>query len=134
MKIEIKRTYLNEGTNGSLFIDGKEFCKTIELPWRGNAIGASSIPEGTYELTARFSPKFKAHLILNNVPHRDLILIHPANNAKLELRGCIAPVTTLTGPGRGNDSRRKFDPLIALVYAEFKVGEKVYLTITKNPV
>ncbi len=36
------------------------------------------------------------------VDKRDWILFHPANNA---LKGCIAPVTNLTGAGTGSESR-----------------------------
>jgi hypothetical protein len=72
---------------------------TIELPWKNNQAGVSCIPEGKYDLVKRWSPKFGSHLQILNVPGRELILIHPANDALLELRGCIAPVCLLTGAG-----------------------------------
>ncbi|WP_371559569.1 DUF5675 family protein [Flavobacterium sp. Arc2] len=61
----------------------------------------SCIPEGEYVLQKWFSPKFKWHIHLQNVPRRDFILIHPANDAKKELLGCIAPVTIYTRIGKG---------------------------------
>ena len=77
----LKRTYFPEGTQGVLEWNGTLVCYTIELPWLGNQKRISCIPEGEYILQKRFSPKFKWHLHLMNVPGRDLILIHPANDA-----------------------------------------------------
>jgi len=77
----------------------------IELPWLENQKMKSCIPEASYSLKARNSEKFNHHLILENVPGRSLILIHPANDAKTELLGCIAPVTFLSGIGKGTASK-----------------------------
>lgn len=129
MELEIQRTYYPDGTNGVLYVDGKKFCNTIELAWHENKTGASCIPAGRYELAARNSEHFGNHVILKNVPGRELILIHPANDAIKELRGCIAPITTLTAPGKGNSSRAKFTPLMALIYARFTLHEKVFVLI-----
>ena len=74
---------------------------SIELPWKENQTGVSCIPEGRYELVKRWSPKFLRHLQVMNVPGREYILIHPANEALQELKGCIAPVCFLTGAGKG---------------------------------
>lgn len=132
MELEINRTYQSSGTNGDLFLNGRQIGYTIELPWRDNQPRVSCIPEGHYPLIKRFSSKFKNHLMVNNVPGRDLILIHPANNALKELQGCIAPVKCLTGAGCGIDSRVTFQPLINLVYAAFAKGERVFLTIKQK--
>jgi hypothetical protein len=129
MQIEIKRTYHLRGTNGLLFINGRQACYTIELPWRDNEVGRSCIPEGCYQLVKRFSPKFKDHLLVTNVPGRDLILFHPANNAVKELRGCIAPVSTLTAPGCGLASYLAFSQLVQLAYSAIKQGQEVTLSI-----
>lgn len=103
--LQIKRIYHPTGTNGSLFLMGQEFCKTIELPWKQNRKQISCIPEGVYPIRFRISNKFSRHIELLQVPNRSLILIHPANNAIKELRGCIAPVMELTAPGRGLRSK-----------------------------
>ena len=95
MELELIRTYFPNGTNGELYHAGSRLCFTIELPWKDNHAGVSCIPEGRYALVKRYSQKFHWHLQLNAVPGRDAILIHPANNALLELRGCIAPVSIL---------------------------------------
>lgn len=102
MVLVLNRTYFPEGTQGVLEWNGTLICYTIELPWLENQRRISCIPEGEYILQKRFSPKLKWHFLLMNVPGRDLILIHPANDAKLELLGCIAPVTVHTGIGKGS--------------------------------
>ena len=66
--------YFPEGTNGVLSLNGKEICKTIELPWRNNKARVSCIPEGIYKIRKRFSAKFKWHLELINVKNRKYIL------------------------------------------------------------
>lgn len=88
MQILLRRTYLERGTNGVIFIEGKNLplCNSIELPWRNNERNRSCIPEGTYTLQKRFSAKHLWHLHLTDVPERSLILIHKGNNALKELR------------------------------------------------
>jgi hypothetical protein len=129
MQIQITRTYHPRGTNGLLFINGRHACYTIELPWRDNEVGRSCIPEGSYPVVKRFSEKFQNHLLVTEVPGRTLILFHPANNAIKQLRGCIAPVSTLTAPGCGLASYTVFQQLVQLAYAAIAKGQPVTLTI-----
>ena len=129
MVLVLTRTYFPEGTQGFLEWKGTLVCYTIELPWLENQRRISCIPEGFYILQQRYSPKFKWHLHLMNVPGRDLILIHPANDANKELLGCIAPVTKLTGKGKGSGSRKAFKKLKVLTTTAFERNEKVILKI-----
>ena len=133
MVLVLNRTYFSEGTQGVLEWNGTIVCYTIELPWLGNQKGISCIPEGEYVLKKRFSPKFQWHLHLKNVPGRDLILIHPANDAKTELLGCIATVTLHTGIGKGSSSRKALEKLKALVYKAMPYDEEVKIRIQTNP-
>ena len=126
MELELFRTYDPEGTNGELKL---VVCNTIELPWLQNERNVSCIPEGRYELRKRFIKKFGLHLLVVDVPDRSWILIHPANDAKTQLKGCIAPVTQLTGPGRGSESRLANEKLKALVLEALERKEKVFITI-----
>ena len=64
-----------------------------------------------------------------NVPGRDLILIHPANDAKRELLGCIATVTNHTGIGKGSSSRKALEKLKTIVYAAFDRNVEVKISI-----
>jgi len=129
MKLELIRTYYPNGTNGQLLLNGDKLCSTIELAWKNNASQISCIPEGEYELRKRWSPKFGWHLLLMNVPGREYILIHPANDALQELKGCIAPVSFLTGEGKGNGSRMALQKLKEKVYPVLEGNETVLLTI-----
>jgi hypothetical protein len=132
MLLELLRTYHTDGTNGLLLRDGLPLCYTIELPWHDNAAGLSCIPEGSYLLAKRFSPRFQWHLQVLAVPDRDLILIHPANRALAELKGCIAPVTNLTGVGTGTASRTALQALQALVFPLLQKGEQVWLVVASS--
>lgn len=132
MELELLRTYFPNGTNGDLLKDGLALCHTIELPWNENKRRISCIPEGRYELVKRYSQKFGWHLLVTNVEGRDLILVHPANDALKELNGCIAPVTTLTGQGKGNASRVVFNKLKALIYPALERKEQIFLTVKEK--
>lgn len=123
------RTHYKAGTNGALF-HGEEFlCFCIELPWRLNEQNRSCIPDGTYELVEFYSLTHKHHFLVHNVPNRTGILLHPANDANTELRGCIAPVSQLSGIGKGSGSRRALDKLVMRAEALLKAHEGLYLTI-----
>ncbi|MEO6668534.1 MAG: DUF5675 family protein [Ferruginibacter sp.] len=128
MELEIIRSYHPQGTNGMLYYKSSLQCYTIELPWQHNAPQQSCIPEGRYRLMIRYSQKHKTHFILDDVKDRGLILIHPANDALKELRGCIAPVTTLAGEGKGSNSKLAFEKLKGLIISNIR-DAPVYLTI-----
>jgi hypothetical protein len=132
MELILSRVYKPEGTNGVLLHKGVKLCATIELPWHNNIRSVSCIPEGKYALSKRYSPKHKWHLQVMDVPGRRWILIHPANDALKELKGCIAPVTTATSSGHGSQSRRACDSLYQLAFAELDKRKPVYLTIKAN--
>ena len=132
MLLELNRTYFPNGTNGTLSHEGRLVCHTIELPWKDNLAGVSCIPEGKYALAKRYSPHFQWHCWIKDVPAREYVLIHPANDALHELHGCIAPVAVLTGPGQGIQSRIALHRLTALVFPAFGRGEEVWLEIKEN--
>ena len=121
MELLLIRTYHSQGVNGVIFFNGVRICDSIELPWRNNLRGISCIPEGSYSISKRRSRKYGPHLWIRNVPGRELILIHPANNAIKELRGCIAPVSEITGPGTGILSRKAMRKLLELVRKEKEI-------------
>jgi hypothetical protein len=129
MDVLITRTYFPDGTNGKLECEGKLVCNTIELPWKNNETKVSCIPEGKYFIKKRYSKKFQWHLEIVDVKNRSLILFHPANNALKELKGCIAPVTKLSGPGLGLMSRKAFNIFKNLVYKALDDKESVEILI-----
>lgn len=63
-------------------------CKTLELPYRNNAKGASCIPLGKYKVVGRTSPKYGNHFHVLDVENRDYILFHQGN-FNYQIRGCI---------------------------------------------
>lgn len=129
MELVLTRSYYKDGTNGTICCEGETICHTIELPWKNNRPCFSCIPEGVYELEKRYNYHRGEHLLVTNVPDRDLILIHPANNAGQQLLGCIAPVTKLTGEGKGSQSQLATN----LLYREVNLRidrEQVWLRIT----
>lgn len=90
MKITLERTYLKTVTFGVWMHDGKDICKTMELPWKENRQNISCIPEGNYWVK-KCPPTEKRpyeYLRFLNVPGRDGILVHRITWVK-DLRGCI---------------------------------------------
>lgn len=128
----LEREYHAGGTNGSIYIDGQFVCHTIELPWRDNQRRISCIPEGRYRLHKRNTARFGDHIYVAEVEGRSAILFHPANNAATELQGCIAPVTNITGHGRGTQSQLAMSLLRSIVYGHIDSKKKVYVTILEK--
>jgi Family of unknown function (DUF5675) len=132
MELELIRKYFDEGTNGEILYQDRLMTYSIELPWKNNQARVSCIPEGRYELIKRWSLKFGRHLQVMNVSGREYILIHPANEALRELKGCIAPVCLITGAGKGIRSRMALQKLTSLVYGALDRHDKVFITIKKD--
>jgi hypothetical protein len=129
MELKLIRIYGQMGTNGYLIHEREVVCKTIELPWRQNKPSVSCIPEGEYIIRKRKSARFGPHLEVKDVPNRRYILFHPAKVAWKELRGCIAPVTELTGDGMGIRSRVAMLKLMDLVTPILDSGQLLTLKI-----
>lgn len=132
MDIQLIRTYGPRGTNGQLYLNGRVVCYTIELPWNGNRRRTSCIPEGRYPLVKRYSARYGWHFEVCCVEGRSYILLHPANDALRELKGCIAPVSQLIGEGRGLSSRMAMDRLKVALYPLLDHREKLYITILNS--
>ncbi|MFB2121054.1 DUF5675 family protein [Parapedobacter sp. 2B3] len=130
LTLVLERGYLPQGTNGTLFLYGKPICHTIELPWRNNRRNVSCIPEGRYRLARYRSRRFGNCLVVEGVRGRRGILMHPANDASTELQGCIAPVTKLTGEGKGIYSRVALERLEREVMGVLEEGEEVWLEVS----
>lgn len=87
----------DEGTPGILTLETGWECRTLELPWRGNAHGASCIPPGVYEVRRDWSPKRQRYVYeLQAVPQRGDIQIHSGNFAgdrskglRSDVEGCL---------------------------------------------
>lgn len=134
MELYLKRRYHPQGTNGEITYRHRTVCACIELPWRGNRRYISCIPEGRYRLVKRMHPRWGEQLAVANVPDREGILLHPANDALSQLQGCIAPVAACTAPGEGSHSRIALERLKDLVYPVLEANEKVWLVIVDKTV
>lgn len=77
-----------DGVLGTLSIEGKIFCSTLEPEDKDNKQNVSCIPAGTYNITSWESPKFGHVYKVLNVPDRTDILFH-AGNTEDATRGCI---------------------------------------------
>ena len=105
MVIELQRLYRDTWTDGFIFIKGILLCRSIELRWANNERNISCVPEGVYPMAIIQHPKFGECLQVSGVKDRSGILVHVANDAQKELRGCIAPVFSLNGNGKGQHSK-----------------------------
>jgi len=128
----LRRIYGEQGTNGTIYFQDEKICHTIELPDLNNIPRISCIPEGRYKLEKRKYTKHGEQIGIPAVLGREAILIHAANNALKELLGCIAPVTTLTGEGTGDESGKALAKLKALVYSLWDMGDEVFLLIRQG--
>ncbi|MBT3642447.1 hypothetical protein HN604_02970 [archaeon] len=93
----IGNLYHDSNSNGIIDDADTHLAYTLELPWKNNNRNISSIPEGTYEVSKRKSPKFKTHFKVADVKGRSDILIH-AGNYPRDTAGCI-----LVGDSAGNN-------------------------------
>lgn len=128
MTAEIIRVEVGtEGTFGVLLLDGKAYCVTLELPWRGNAQNISSIPAGKYPCKRVASPlikritggKWTETFMVMGVPGRSGILLHSGTFVD-NTHGCIL---LASGPGKLRGER-----------AILNTGQTFndFLTITRN--
>jgi len=123
LKREIKTI---DFTLGTLFIDGVEFCKTVEDMERMDGekvFGKTAIPKGFYDVIVNHSKHFNKDLpLLLNVPNFEGVRIHSGNTAS-DSEGCIilGMVRTINGVGMSRVAMAKFMDKIK--------GQKLKLTI-----
>ena len=129
MELELIRTYFPAGTTGQILCHGSLLTYSIELPWKDNHTRVSCIPEGKYQIVKRCNDHFHEHFQVMDVPGRTDVLIHPANDAMLELKGCIAPVSILTGENRGCRSREALKKILTCTLRAFQTGDPIFLII-----
>tara|TARA_R100000750_G_C2315249_1_gene84103 strand:+ start:204 stop:662 length:459 start_codon:yes stop_codon:yes gene_type:complete len=110
----IRDTFSEKSTLGKLFINGESFCDTLELPYINNERSISCIPAGRYKVrlrTARESAtRDYLHLLVQDVPDRDWILIH-IGNTTADSRGCVL-VGQSRKQDRVNNSRLAMDLIV----------------------
>jgi hypothetical protein len=124
MKLRVDRIKMNENTTtGSLFINDKYMCDTLEDPVRDKKIyGRTAIPQGTYklelnqlvEMNKRYKERFpdihKGMLHVMDVPNYTWILIHCGATAE-DTAGCL-----LLGKDDGADKIKNSSDTYKRVY------------------
>lgn len=78
----------NEGTFGSLVLDGQPICNTLEPYSRDNKRRVSCINAGPYVVKKHKSPKYGSTYMITDIQGRDLVLFHWGNRDK-NSEGCI---------------------------------------------
>lgn len=109
------------GTLGTLYLNGKQLCYTLEEPWNDNKNHISCIPEGTYKCTPHNTINHRNVWVLNNVPKRSGILIHSGNTIN-DISGCILVgerIGTLNGLPAVLNSRLALNKLRGILPKEF---------------
>lgn len=154
MELVLKRDpSAQQTTFGTLFVDGLQYCQTLEdeirqlpqLPletlveWveRWKIGGRTAIPAGRYPIAVLPSPKFEFRVMphLMNVPGFDYIMIHPLN-VVIETLGCIGVGLKrgeLNGMPAVLQSVAAFGPLFQRIKDSISLGEEVWITITNPP-
>ncbi|MBQ0154158.1 MAG: hypothetical protein KBS70_05175 [Bacteroidales bacterium] len=126
MLLRLIRTKTNGSAQiGQLYMDGHLTCDTIE---NTNHI----IPTGFYPVRVTHSPHFDELLpIIDNVPSRSGIRIHPGNTAA-HSQGCILVGEYEAAHNRLLSSRRTFNPLRDQLLATQRSHEPIYLEISSS--
>jgi len=116
MEIDLIRVTLDryKPQQGAMLFDGIQRLSTLELPDLDNSPNISCVPTGVYlckrgemYIGHESNRKLIETFLLQDVPNRSDIGIHPANYAR-ELRGCIAVgyIPDFDGNGGLGDSKR----------------------------
>ena len=88
----IRNTFSKKSTVGELFLNGERICDTLENSWQDNQRNISCIPEGVYPVRLRLpresGTRDYLHLLVQEVPNRDFILVHRGNFPS-QTQGCL---------------------------------------------
>lgn len=135
-----RKNYNAKSTEGVLFVDGVEFCHTLEdtdreLETKGASAKikeVTAIPKGTYNVDITMSPRFKVELpILLDVPYFTGVRIHKGNKPE-DTEGCIL-VGALNEKGTDNwisQSKTAFDKLMKVLVEAKNRKEEIKIIVT----
>lgn len=134
VRLKLERTWCGKvSTIGTLYVDGKTECFTLEDQVRPNGDkvpGKTAIPPGVYNIVVTLSQRFKRDLpLLENVPDFTGIRIHPGNTAE-NTDGCIL-VGAAKGPDYVSHSREAFEALFKKIKEALGCGEKCTIEVCK---
>ena len=125
-RLIIERGYFSECTIGTLKL-GDFKCFALELPYMGNLVNVSCIPEGVYAGRLIVSPSLGECIEVADVDGRTYIRIHAGNYTR-QIEGCVLvgdSIKFLDGDGTPDitNSRNTLKALIARVKSldEFEI-------------
>jgi hypothetical protein len=119
-----RKSPINQALPGSLSIDGKFFCYTLERT-------TVSIASGVYSVEMTDSPEFHRPLpLINGVKGRSALRIHPGNGID-DTKGCILVGNQSNGTTLG-DSRAASDSLNERITAALDAGDNVIIEIREQ--
>ena len=130
----------DRATLGTLFVDGKQECVTLEDVVRvddpatpqnegAKVWGATAIPAGRYRVIINMSPRLKKPMMrLLNVPNFTGILIH-SGNTDINTLGCILVGQQIVGRDYIRGGTHALPALQAKVQAALDRGEEVWITL-----
>jgi hypothetical protein len=131
MEITVKRLLWDDDeTLSAVYINGERFCIGIEDAIREKKVwGETAIPDGTYKIGLRTSPKFTkllGHKMLwvLDVPGFEYVYIHPGNTAK-DTHGCFLvgdKLGVVSGRVAVQNSREIYFKLYNKVISEVEKG------------
>jgi hypothetical protein len=128
----IRKEFTDKSTIGSLFVDNKWECWTLEDVVREKKIKhETAIPAGTYQVIINLSNRFKRKMpLLLNVPEFEGIRIHSGYTAG-HTSGCI-----LVGSSRSanqlQQSKPAFNALFQKLLTVSNRGEKITIEIIEE--
>lgn len=121
-------------TEGQMYLGEKKLCDTLEDKVRvirnrqDKVIGYTAIPEGTYNVTWTYSPKFHRNLpLIEQVPWFSGIRIHAGNTAE-DTSGCVL-VGKKDGAGRLTMSKVTAERIFLLISSAVMRKEKVTIIV-----
>lgn len=132
MNIEVIRAMCGPTcTIGKMYIDGVEYCYTLEDVVREEKVyGETAIPAGRYRVDITHSNRFDCDMpLLVGVPNFEGIRIHPGNTDK-DTHGCIL-VGTHLGEDRNSitESRAAYYRVFQKIRDAIDVGEEVWIEV-----
>ena len=128
----VRSNYLDDCIVGSLAIDGRPRCFTLEDVEREVKIpGKTAIPRGLYKLILDYSVRFQRQMPhILDVPGFEGIRIHAGNTAA-DTEGCILVGLTKANSFIGQ-SRIAFDRLFVSLEQAHYLGEPMFIEIKRE--
>ena len=132
LRIDVIRTTCGATcTLGKMYIDGVDYCYTLEDVVREEKVyGETAIPVGRYRVIVNRSNRFQCDMpLLVAVPNFEGVRIHPGNTDK-DTHGCIL-VGTGFGAGEAaiTGSRAAYARVFDCIRDAIGDGKEVWLTV-----